>query len=112
MRLGHVPRGDSRFVSPRGYVQAGPWPRDTTVGPWPRAVLTDHHGAKVAQALALRLTSALEGAGWSVAELSRRSGVSRLTIANVLAGRVWPDLLTVASLERALECDLWPGRDV
>ncbi|KIF04239.1 hypothetical protein PL81_19815 [Streptomyces sp. RSD-27] len=74
--------------------------------------MTDHHGAKVAQALALALALALKNAGWSVAELSRRSGVSRLTIANVLAGKVWPDLLTVASLERALDCDLWPGRGV
>lgn len=90
-------------MSPCGYVQ---------VGPWPRAILTDHHGAKVAQALALALATGLEDRGWSVAELSRRSGVSRLTIANVLAGRVWPDLLTVASLELALERDLWPGRGV
>ncbi|MEU3905562.1 helix-turn-helix transcriptional regulator [Streptomyces goshikiensis] len=75
-------------------------------------MLTDHHGAKVAQALALALAAALERAGWSVAELSRRSDVSRLTIANVLEGRVWPDLLTIASLEKALECDLWPGRGV
>ncbi|WP_329069945.1 helix-turn-helix domain-containing protein [Streptomyces sp. NBC_01429] len=74
--------------------------------------MTDHHGAKVAQALALALACALESTGWSVAELARRSGVSRLTIANVMEGRVWPDLLTIASLERALECDLWPGRGV
>ncbi|MFD5410388.1 helix-turn-helix domain-containing protein [Streptomyces sp. NPDC060048] len=74
--------------------------------------MTDHHGAKVAQALALALAAGLEERCWSVAELSRRSGVSRLTIANVLAGRVWPDLLTVASLELALERDLWPGREV
>ncbi|MBB5122741.1 hypothetical protein AF335_05020 [Streptomyces eurocidicus] len=74
--------------------------------------MTDHHGAKVAQALALRLSTVMEAGSWSAARLSRVSGVSRLTIANVLAGRVWPDLLTIASLEQALGCDLWPGRDV
>ncbi|MFJ8449487.1 helix-turn-helix domain-containing protein [[Kitasatospora] papulosa] len=74
--------------------------------------MTEHHGAKVAQALALALASALETEGMSVAALSRLSGVSRLTISNVLEGRVWPDLLTVASLERALDRDLWPGRNV
>ncbi|MFD7417526.1 helix-turn-helix domain-containing protein [Kitasatospora purpeofusca] len=74
--------------------------------------MSDHHGAKVAQALAARLAGALKESGWSVAELSRRSGVSRLTIANVLAGEVWPDLLTVASLERAFGRGLWPGLDV
>jgi transcriptional regulator with XRE-family HTH domain len=74
--------------------------------------LSDHHGAKVAQALAVRLTAAMESTGWSIAELSRRSEVSRLAIANVLAGKVWPDLLTIARLENALDCDLWPGRSV
>ncbi len=69
----------------------------------------EHHGAQVAQALALRLAQAISARGWSVAELSRNSEVSRLTIANVLEGRVWPDLLTISSLERALERDLWPG---
>lgn len=31
-------------------------------------------------------------------------------IANVLAGATWPDLLTIASLEAALDADLRPGR--
>ncbi|MGE6728894.1 hypothetical protein [Streptomyces niveus] len=35
--------------------------------------------------------------------------MSRLAIANVLAGKVWPDLLTIARLEKALDRDLWPG---
>ncbi|MFD7224527.1 multiprotein-bridging factor 1 family protein [Streptomyces sp. NPDC059892] len=74
--------------------------------------MSDHHGAKVAQALAERLSTEMESTGWSVAELSRRSEVSRLAIANVLAGKVWPDLLTIARLEKALDRDLWPGRSV
>lgn len=28
----------------------------------------------------------------------------------VLAGSVWPDLLTIAKLEGTLGVDLWPGR--
>ncbi|WP_457511664.1 hypothetical protein [Streptomyces sp. TE33382] len=50
--------------------------------------MTDHHGARVAQLLARLLAHALTVEGWSVAELSRRSGVSRLTIADVLRGVV------------------------
>ncbi|MFD7663547.1 multiprotein-bridging factor 1 family protein [Streptomyces sp. NPDC059788] len=71
--------------------------------------MADHHGARVARGLAVLLTVSLEVSGWSVAELSRRSGVSRLTITNVLGGRVWPDLLTIANLELALDLELWPG---
>ncbi|MFD0436030.1 helix-turn-helix domain-containing protein [Streptomyces chartreusis] len=47
----------------------------------------------------------------SVAELSRASGVARFTISKALNGEAWPDLLTLANLERALETDLWPGRE-
>ncbi|GHJ29997.1 hypothetical protein TPA0910_44300 [Streptomyces hygroscopicus subsp. sporocinereus] len=74
--------------------------------------MTEHHGARVAQAMASRLKAALDERGWSVAHLSRVSGVARYTIAKALAGEAWPDLLTIANLEKALECDLWPGRDV
>lgn len=111
MRLGSVPRGDSRSRSPRAYALPAP-AGGGTARVWPRAPLADHHGARVAQALALNLALALEECGWSVAELSRRSGASRLTIANVLQGEVWPDLLTIAGLEKALDRDLWPGRRV
>lgn len=74
--------------------------------------MTDHHGARVAQALAGRLQAAIARKGWSAAELSRCSGVARYTIAKALAGEAWPDLLTIANLEKALGEDLWPGRDV
>ncbi|MEW2518630.1 helix-turn-helix domain-containing protein [Actinacidiphila alni] len=74
--------------------------------------MTDHHGARVAQALAGKLQAAIDNKDWSVAELSRRSGVARYTIAKALAGEAWPDLLTIANLEQALGADLWPGRGV
>lgn len=74
--------------------------------------MAEHHGARVAQAMAARLKAALDEKGWSVAHLSRASGVGRYTIAKALAGEAWPDLLTIANLEKALDCDLWPGRDV
>ena len=74
--------------------------------------MEEHHGARVAQAMAARLKAALGRRGWSVARLSRESGVARFTIAKALSGEAWPDLLTIASLEKALDCDLWPGRNV
>ncbi|MFJ9802867.1 helix-turn-helix domain-containing protein [Streptomyces wuyuanensis] len=74
--------------------------------------MEEHHGARVAQALAGRLQVAIEKKEWSVAELSRQSGVARYTITKALTGEAWPDLLTIANLEKALGVDLWPGREV
>jgi DNA-binding phage protein len=91
----------SRASAPRSFVRAGSWPR---------AVLADHHGARVAQALAAALAEAMRREEMSANRLARASGVNRQTIANVLAGTSWPDLLTIASLERTLGSDLWPGR--
>ncbi|MDH6431538.1 MULTISPECIES: helix-turn-helix domain-containing protein [unclassified Streptomyces] len=98
-----MPQGDARRLPPRAYCASGAWPE---------AVMEEHHGARVAQAMAARLRAALDGRGWSVAQLSRESGVARFTIAKALAGEAWPDLLTIANLEKALDCDLWPGREV
>ncbi|MFJ5122366.1 helix-turn-helix domain-containing protein [Kitasatospora sp. NPDC088548] len=94
--------GDSpRALSPRAFV---------LTGIWPDAALAEHHGARVAQALARRLAMVMSDRSISANRLARDSGINRQTIANVLAGSGWPDLLTIASLERALETDLWPGR--
>ncbi|MFJ5305194.1 helix-turn-helix domain-containing protein [Streptomyces sp. NPDC088350] len=95
-------QGDKRSRSPAAY---------RLTGDWPHAVLDDHHGAKVAQEVAARLRRAIDAHGWSIAEVSRRSGVARLTIMKVLGGEVWCDLLTIASLEKAFDVDLWPGRN-
>ncbi|MEU7026541.1 helix-turn-helix transcriptional regulator [Streptomyces sp. NPDC046275] len=95
-------QGDKRSRKPVGYVLKGAWPG---------AVLDDHHGARVAQEVAARLRKVVDANGWSMVEAARRSGIDRLTITRVLAGEVWPDLLTVATLEKALDVDLWPGRE-
>lgn len=97
-----MPQGDKRHLKPFTYV---------VEGAWPHAVLDDHHGARVAQEIAARLRGLMDDNGWSVAEVSRRSGVSRMTITQVLDGVVWCDLLTIANLEKSLEADLWPGRE-
>lgn len=96
-----MPRDSSRALSPRAFVLSGAWPD---------AALADHHGARVAQALARRLAVAMDDRGLSANRLAAAADVNRQTIANVLAGSGWPDLLTVANLEKALDMDLWPGR--
>ncbi|GBQ00881.1 helix-turn-helix domain-containing protein [Streptomyces spongiicola] len=74
-------------------------------------MLDDHHGARVAQEVAARLRKVVDANGWSMVEVARRTGIDRLTVTRVLAGEVWPDLLTIATLEKTLDVDLWPGRE-
>lgn len=94
-----MPGGTKRGRKPFEYV---------TDGPWPYAVTESHFGAQVAQAVARALAEAMERKKISANALAQESDVNRQVIANVLAGVVWPDLLTVASLEGALEERLWP----
>lgn len=93
-------RDDSRARPPCDFVRGGAWPH---------AVLADHHAAEVAQVVAQRLSEAMAGRGMSANRLARLSGVNRQTIANVLAGTVWPDLMTIANLEKHLGWRLWPA---
>ncbi|WP_326634851.1 hypothetical protein OIE67_53500 [Nonomuraea fuscirosea] len=37
------------------------------------------------------------------------SGVNRQTVNDVVAGRCWPDVATIAQLEAGLAIRLWPG---
>lgn len=97
-----MPQGDKRRRKPAEYLLEGAWPH---------AVLDDHHGAQVAQEVAARLRRAIEEHGWTIVEVARRTGVDRITITRVLAGQVWCDLLTIATLEKELDVDLWPGRN-
>lgn len=90
---------DSRARRPRDYVIGGNWPD---------AEIADHHGAQVAQHVARSLAETMRVRELSAKRLGVLSGVNRQTIANVLTGSVWADLLTVANLEHALQQRLWP----
>lgn len=46
--------------------------------------------------------------GVSANALAKASGVNRQVIANILAGQVWIDTVTLADLEEALDEMLWP----
>lgn len=77
-------------------------------GGWPHALMQPHRDALVAQAIARRLAEAMTDQQMSSNAVSRRSGVNRQVIANVLNGTVWPDMLTMVDLEGALGVMLWP----
>ncbi|HJT93434.1 MAG TPA: helix-turn-helix transcriptional regulator [Mycobacterium sp.] len=86
-----------------------PVPRAHVVsGDWPHAKLDGEPATEVGQALAARLAEAV--AGLSLREVQARTGVDHNTVDNVLQGRAWPDLITIARLENGLDVDLWPGR--
>ncbi|MBL1287054.1 helix-turn-helix domain-containing protein [Streptomyces sp. For3] len=70
--------------------------------------MDDHRPAQVGQAIARALSEAMERQSLSANALAAAAGINRQVIANVLAGKAWPDLLTVASLEAALGEMLWP----
>lgn len=39
--------------------------------------------------------------------IAAEAGIDHVTLANILAGRSWPDLLTLARLENGLDAELW-----
>lgn len=46
----------------------------------------------------------------SLRAAAEAAGVDHSTIQAILQGRAWPDLYTLAKLERGLDAELWPGR--
>jgi transcriptional regulator with XRE-family HTH domain len=77
------------------------------VDSWPDMPALDPT-AEVARQLAENLRLAIGDR--SVRSVARAADVDHSTIAAILNGRTWPDLYTIAKLERGLGMDLWPGR--
>jgi hypothetical protein len=73
--------------------------------PWPEVPSQDPVG-ELARQFALNVASAIGGD--SLRSVSRATGIGHNTIADILAGRIWPDFTTVARLEIGLETSLWP----
>jgi lambda repressor-like predicted transcriptional regulator len=46
----------------------------------------------------------------SIRAAAEECGLHHATLLGILEGRTWPDLETIAKLERGLTADLWPGR--
>ncbi|HVT75919.1 MAG TPA: helix-turn-helix transcriptional regulator [Acidimicrobiales bacterium] len=77
-------------------------------GDWPYASLGGDAAAEVGQAFAARLKAVI--GDLSLRDVETRTGVDHTTVDNILNGRSWPDLITIARLEVGLDTDLWPGR--
>lgn len=86
-------------------------PRELAVDPenWPHADLSGHPAAAVVQAIAAALQEVMAERGLSFRRLAEVSGVNRQTVNDVVVGRCWPDVATIAQLEAGLAVRLWPA---
>jgi hypothetical protein len=81
-------------------------------GSWPDNPVVDGEiGAGVASAVAAsaaiakRLERALRGR--NIAAIARDANVARSTIYDILAGKTWPDIVTIFKLQDTLGIRLW-----
>ncbi|MFE1249552.1 helix-turn-helix transcriptional regulator [Streptomyces sp. NPDC058766] len=86
-------------------------PRELAGDPeaWPHAQLADP-GAAAVQHIARTLAEFLAEHGVSLRRVAVRSGVNRQAVADLINGRSWPDVATVARLGAALAIPLWPQK--
>jgi hypothetical protein len=82
-------------------------PAELSPGSWPFDPSPDPH-AEVARLFVNRLRKAM--GDQSVRAVAKDAGLNHAGLNKLLAGGSWPDLLTIARLERTLGADLWPGR--
>ncbi|MGW2295417.1 helix-turn-helix domain-containing protein [Streptomyces violaceorubidus] len=84
-------------------------PRELTDNPeaWPEQPSTDA-AAEAVRYIARTLALVLDGRGLSLRATAAGSGVNRQAVADLLAGRSWPDVATVARLAHFTGANLWP----
>ncbi|WP_343240249.1 helix-turn-helix transcriptional regulator [Streptomyces sp. SID14515] len=58
--------------------------------------------------MARHLAAALDARRWSRRTAADQLGINRQTIGDVIDGRTWPDVATIARLEAGLNTELWP----
>ncbi len=85
-------------AQPRAYVPEGSWPDSELPADAPRE-------ARLALAIARRLQAAIGDR--SLRTVAGISGVSASTLSNLVTGRTWGDVVTLARLEAALNVSLW-----
>ncbi|MFE0604103.1 helix-turn-helix domain-containing protein [Streptomyces sp. NPDC058892] len=84
-------------------------PRELTDDPeaWPEQPSPDV-AAEAVRRIARNLAEALDERSWSLRTAAAGSGVNRQAIADLLAGKSWPDVATVARLTHFTDTALWP----
>ncbi len=84
-------------------------PRELTDDPeaWPELPSADV-AAEAVRRIARKLAAALDERSWSLRTAAAGSGVNRQAIADLLAGKSWPDVATIARLAHFTGTALWP----
>lgn len=88
---------------PCDWLAEGDWP----TGEFERDAPED---VAVAVAIAKALQVALEGRNKT--RIATAAGIERSTLYDILAGRSWPDMISLSKLERELDQGLWPQHPV
>lgn len=96
--VGHMVRR-RRQTPPASWVRAGSWPEAELARDAPPE-------AHVAQSIVKRLNTALVER--SVRSLAEEADLAHTTVYDLLAGRTYGDVITIARLEAALNVRLWP----
>ena len=97
-----MPRSDADQVPVTYLLTPGTWPQGALVAGAPLS-------AHFARAIAQRLDRAMNAAEVSGRTVAAAAGLSHATVQRVQRGEVLPDLGTLARLEVALGCDLYPA---
>jgi len=73
---------------------------------WPEGVSDDPIG-RIVQQFVLNLRDAMEGR--SIRSVAAQVDMDHTALAAILAGKSWPDLVVIGTLERGLGRELWPA---
>jgi len=73
---------------------------------WPDGPASDPIG-EVARVFAANLRRSIGDK--SIRSAAEACGMNHATLIGILEGRAWPDMETIAKLERGLDASLWPG---
>jgi hypothetical protein len=76
------------------------------VAAWPDGPAENPIG-EVARVFAANLRRAI--GEQSIRSAAEACGMNHATLIGILDGRAWPDMETIAKLERGLDAALWPG---
>lgn len=93
-----VTRRASPVRAPRDYVLTGVWPDGELSDDEPAAAYAAHIAAALGVALA----------GRNKSEVAAAAGLARSTLYDMIEGRTWGDLISIARLEAVLDARLWP----
>lgn len=95
-----MPQRSEKLLEPREYLVEGEWPDGAFAVDAPDSVAYTVHVAKA-------LSAAL--AGLNKKKVADDARINRNTIYDLLGGKTWPDMVTLAVIEKALGITLWPS---